>query len=65
MTTQTKKTAIDLTQVLLHQARTKLLGVRMTPDELDFIASFAYTKGHTIATFTREALQAHIDLLTK
>jgi hypothetical protein len=60
MTLQTTEPSIDLNEACQRQVRSKILGVKMTPDEISFITSFAKGRGRNITTFTREALQAHI-----
>jgi hypothetical protein len=52
---------IDLTNTYSEQSRSKLLVIRLTTDESNYVSKLARSSGNTITSFTREALQFHID----
>jgi hypothetical protein len=54
------KQVLDLTKTYSPENRTKILAVKMTPDESKYVAEVARSMGHSLSMFTREALQEHI-----
>lgn len=58
MTKLTSKN-IDIGSIYSEEARNKLLSVRMSETELDYISEIARASGNTISSFTRKALSAY------
>lgn len=57
------KQVLDLTKTYSKETKSKILAVRMTPDEHKFLEEIAHSSGCSLSIFTREALQSHINLL--
>ena len=57
------KQVLDLTKTYSLENKSKVLAVKMTPDESRHVAEIARKFGFSLSMFTREALQAYIDKL--
>lgn len=60
MTTLISK-AIDIKSIYSEEPRNKLLAVKMSAVELDYITRAARESGNTISSFTRKAISAYLD----
>ncbi len=58
------KQVLDLTKTYSLENKSKVLAVKLTPDESKYVTEIARRLGFTLSMFTREALQAHINRLS-